>query len=182
MTYSKHLIFSAAALAVLAAAPMAQAETVTTRTYVQPADVPGLKEVNFTVFDVNGDGIFTMPEVGERLFHSFDKDSNGYIDNIEWKHKAVMTITPMEKETFKFVDTDDDGLVEESTYTYQTFYQASGLTRFDGNANGLSAAEFIDTGYREIDGDDDQLISLKEWEEVYLASRPQQDKPENYNN
>lgn len=178
----KHLVFAASALAVMSAAPLAQAETVTTQTYVKPANMPHLKEVDFTVFDINRDGIFTMAEVGERLFQSFDKDSNGYIDNMEWDHKAVMTITPMKKETFKYVDYDDDGLVERSTYTYETFYTASGLTRFDANANGLSAKEFIDTGYRKLDSDDDNLISLHEWKEAYLDERRTQDEPENYNN
>lgn len=178
----QHMAFAVSILAVFSAMPQARAETVTTQTYVKPADLPNLNQVDFTVFDVNHDGIFSMAEVGERLFQSFDKDSNGYIDNIEWDHKAVMTITPMKKETFKFVDYDDDGLVERSTYTYETFYAASGLTHFDKNANGLSAKEFINTGYRKLDSDNDNLISLNEWKEAYLKSRRNHDKPENYNN
>jgi hypothetical protein len=181
MTF-KTLMASAAVLAAMTLAPAAYAETVTTRTLVQPAPLPGLKQVDFTVFDINGDGFYSMPEVGERLFHSFDKDGNGHIDNIEWDHKAIMTITPMTKETFKFVDMNDDGMVENSTYTYQTFYTASGLSMFDEHKDGLSAKEFIGVGYRKLDRDDDNQIGLEEWKQAYLESRPRELDPANYNN
>lgn len=181
MTF-KPLMLSAAALGVLALVPAAYAETITTRTYVKPQPLPHLAPVDFTVFDINNDGFYSMPEVGERLFKSFDKDGNGHIDNIEWKHKAVMTIMPMAKETFKYVDTDNDGLVEETTYTYETFYQDSGLVMFDRNKNGLSAQEFLNVGYRKADRDDDNLISLEEWKEAYLQTRPRELDPANYNN
>ena len=181
MTY-KALIFSGVALAMLAGVPLAQAETVTTRTVVQPQPLPGLTPVDFTVFDLNRDGFFSMPEVGERLFSSFDKDGNGHIDLNEWSHKAVMTITPMTKETFKFVDTDNDGSVEKTTYTYETFYAESGLSMFDKNKNGLSPQEFLNVGFRKTDRDDDNLISLEEWKEAYLQTRPRELDPANYNN
>lgn len=178
----KHLTISAAALALLAAAGAAQAETVTTRTYVQAQDMPNINEVDFTVFDTNGDGLYSMPEVGERLFKSFDKDGNGHIDNIEWDHKAVMTIVPMEKKTFHYIDSNDDGRVEKSIYTYETFYDASGLSMFDTNKNGLSAKEFIGVGYRKLDRDDNNMIDLSEWKEAYLSSRPRITDQDNYNN
>lgn len=176
----KPLLLTAAA--VVALSPAALAETVTTRTVVQPQPLPGLVPVDFTVFDVNRDGFYSMDEVGERLFSSFDKDGNGHIDNIEWNHKAVMTITPMTKETFKYIDSDNDGHVEETTYTYQTFYVESGLSRFDENKNGLTAQEFLNIGYRKADRDDDNLISLEEWKEAYLQTRPRVLDPANYNN
>lgn len=183
MTFKTLMMLSAATVATMALSPVAaHAETVTTRTYVAPAPLPGLKEVDFTMFDINRDGFYSMPEVGERLFQSFDKDGNGHIDNIEWDHKAVMTIIPMKQETFKFVDTDNDGLVEQSTYTYQTFYKDSGLAMFDERKDGLSAKEFIGVGYRKMDRDDDNLISLDEWKQGYLESRPRELDPANYNN
>lgn len=174
--------FFLTAAAIVALTPAALAETVTTRTVVQPQPLPGLTPVDFTVFDVNRDGRFSMPEVGERLFSSFDKDGNGHIDLNEWSHKAVMTITPMAQETFKYVDTDNDGRVEETTYTYQTFYAESGLSRFDQNKNGLTPQEFLGVGYRKTDRDDDNLISLEEWKEAYLQTRPRELDPANYNN
>lgn len=180
--FIRYFAFSAAAVALMAATPLAQAETVTTRTYVQAQDMPNINEVDFTVFDTNGDGFYSMHEVGTRLFKSFDKDGNGHIDNIEWDHKAVMTIVPMEKTTFKYIDSNDDGLAEKSVYTYETFYDASGLSLFDTNKNGLSASEFIGVGYRKLDRDDNNMIDQTEWEQAYLQSRPRLNDPDNYNN
>lgn len=49
-----------------------------------------------------------MEEVGEKLFMVFDLDGNHLIDNIEWDKKSMMTIMPMEKETYKFYDSDNN--------------------------------------------------------------------------
>ena len=175
------LLSTVAAFGLMLAAAPAKAETVTTKTVVQTENVPGIREVDFTVFDVNKDGSYSMREVGERLYKTFDKDDNGMIDNMEWKQKSLMTITPMKKETFKYVDYDDDGLLDATSYTYENFYQESGLAKFDNNKNGLSAAEFIGVGYQTLDSNDDNLISLSEWKSAYLASRPKLIRQENYN-
>ncbi len=156
-------------------------QTVTTKTHVQAQDLPDVNQINFSAFDVNRDGIYSMAEVGERLFESFDQDHNGFIDNLEWDRKTVMTITPMERETFRFVDEGSDGTTDSATYTYETFYQASGLMRFDENHDGLSAAEFIGEGFQPLDDDEDNLINLEEWKEAYLESRPEHNQPERYN-
>ncbi len=148
----------------------AQAETVTTETYTEPTRPSNSIQVDFKVFDLNNDGIYSMQEVGERLFESFDTNNDDLIDNTEYNKNIVMTITPMEQETYQFIDNDDDGYVEKSTYTYETFYQTSGLARFDDNADGLSAHDFVDKSLQELDKDDDNLISLKEWKQAYTAS------------
>ena len=179
--FNKTLKYSVAALTMAMPVSMAHAETVTTKTFVQAKDNPAVNEIDFTVFDINNDGIFSMEEVGKRLFISFDRDNNDLIDNIEWNKKTVLTIAPMEQETFQFIDYDDDGYTDKSTYTYQTFYQASGLVRFDDNADGLSASEFIDTPMQKLDKDGDNLINLKEWEEAYKESRPKHEQSESYN-
>lgn len=181
MKPGRKLRYSAAFLALMTAIPAAQAETVTTQTYIQAQDVANVNKVNFSVFDTNKDGIYSMQEVGARLFESFDRDNNGLIDNIEWDQKTVMTITPMEQEEFTFVDYDNDGVTDKSVYTYQTFYQASGLIGFDDNQDGLSASEFIDTPLLELDKDGDKLLSLKEWEEAYKQSRLKHNDPQSYN-
>lgn len=146
------------------------AETVSSQTYVQPQSQPFVNEINFSVFDVNKDGFFSMKEVGDRLFESFDTDDNNLIDNNEWGKKTILTITPMEKEEYKFIDYDDDGYADKSVYTYKTFFQASGLARFDKNKDGLSAADFTEMTLLELDKDGDKLISQKEWEQAYRTS------------
>src|SRR5262245_53334043 len=97
-TKKKALLLTAAICAV-SLPGVAWAETVTTKTTVEQRTVPNVKEVNFIAFDTNEDGIYTMKEVGEKLFYIFDTDGNEVIDNVEIDNKNVMTIIPMKKET-----------------------------------------------------------------------------------
>src|SRR5262249_10935090 len=120
--------------------------------------------------------------VGEYLFHKFDKDGNGMIDNIEFDQKGFITIIPMEKDTLKMVDYDEDGRADTQQYTEQDFIQDSHLARFDQNKDGLTPAEFIGLGYKELDENHDNLIGIDEWRDAYMASvRPEIDKPHHYN-
>ena len=162
---------------------IAEAETtVTTKTYVEPQKMQNVKEINFSAFDTNKDGLYAKSEVGKKLFYSFDADGNEVIDNIEWDMPSVFTIVPMEKETYTFVDYNSDGYTELSTYTYDQFYQESALIVFDENKNGLSAAEFIEVGFQELDSDDNGTIELDEWEDAYLEmTQADINKEEQYN-
>jgi hypothetical protein len=158
------------------------AETVTTKTVVQQSIMPDTNKINFMAFDLNNDGILSRREVGEKLFTLFDLDGNGSIDNIEFDKKTVMTIIPMEKTTLTVVDFDDDGRADQAGSTYEDFIKESHLMRFDDNKDGLSPAEFINSGYEKLDDDEDKLISLEEWKEAYRVSlHTPVDEPERYN-
>jgi hypothetical protein len=163
------ILMASAALITLGGAP-AHAETVTTKTVVQQEEMPGVNKINLTAFDVNEDGTLSMQEVGERLFRLFDRDGNHSIDNIEWDTKAIMTIIPMEQQTLKFVDLNDDGNPEVVEHTEATFLKDSHLMRFDDNKDGLTPKEFIGKGYENLDDDQDKLINLEEWKEAYMES------------
>lgn len=173
-------ITSAAAIAMIAVTAPANAEKVTTETYVHTQDVPGVEKISLSSFDANQNGALSMEEVGEKMFYAFDLDGNEIIDDNEWETQTVMTIVPMEKETYQYVDVDHDGVAESSTYTYETFYAESGLAMLDAEKDGLSAEEFINVGFYELDDDDNHKITLQEWEEAYLGSRLQHNEPENY--
>lgn len=169
MCHFKHtLMLSAGVMLALAGAVPALAETITTKTIVTPQAVENMTPINFSTFDVNNDGILSMPEVGERLFYAFDRDGNEVIDNIEFDKKSVLTITPMEKRTFIFVDYDNNGTVDESAYSYETFLQRSKLMRFDDDRDGLTPAEFINQSFLKLDDNDDHVIDLEEWKEAYI--------------
>jgi Ca2+-binding EF-hand superfamily protein len=166
---------------ITAVSAAAQSETLTTKTYVEQKERPGVNQIDFTVFDTNEDGQYSMEEVGARLFESFDRNNDDLIDNIEWDKNYVLTISPIEKETFKFYDLNDDGLTDVSTYSYDTFYRASGLIRFDDNTDGLSAKDFIEQPFLEVDKDNNGTIRLKEWTDVYLSTRMKHEEAESYN-
>jgi hypothetical protein len=184
-TNMKKIMCSAAAVALLTTAVIstAGAETVRTEVRTETQTLEDVNQIPFSMFDVNKDGIFEKEEVGEQLFYVFDRDGNEVIDNIEWDMKSVYTIMPMEKTTYKFVDYDDDGLTDETTYTYETFYKASGLIRFDNNQDGLSPAEFIGVGFLNLDDSGNKMIELEEWKEAYTVSlSPKNAEMERYNN
>ncbi|MAI61811.1 MAG: hypothetical protein CBB87_04850 [Micavibrio sp. TMED27] len=173
-------ILTAAAL--LLSTSLSQAETVHTKTFVQTQDIEGVNQINFSEFDINEDGLYAKSEVGEKLFYVFDRDNNKVIDNIEWNNRSLYTIIPMEKEVYRFVDYNDDGYTDLSSYNYRAFYQESGLIRFDENKNGLSAAEFIETGFQELDDNDNNIIELDEWKEAYTEmTKPKNAEQERYN-
>lgn len=177
----KKLVCSVGALAVLALLPLsAHAETVVTQTYVKTKETENIRNIDFSEFDLNEDGSYSMEEVGEKMFYIFDTDGNQVIDNIEWNNVNFYTITPMQAESFKYVDRDGDGNFVLKDHSYDTFYVQSGLAKFDKDGTGLSAAKFIGAGFEELDSDDDKMITLREWQRVYLDSRPKHDRPENY--
>ena len=179
----KQLLMLSAAVMVTAATSTAYAETVHTKTYVKSQDMKNVNEINFSAFDVNNDGLYAKSEVGTRLFYVFDRDGNEVIDNLEWDDESVYTITPMKKETYRFVDYDDDGYTDLTSYTYERFYEESGLIRFDENRDGLSASEFIDESFMSLDDNDNRMIDLDEWQEAYMAwlDEPEHLKSGNYN-
>jgi hypothetical protein len=175
------LTTSIAALTMIAASA-ASAETVHTRTYVEPQATHNVIKVDFSDFDLNKDGLYAKSEVGEKLFYMFDLDGNEVIDNNEWTMEKVYTIVPMKKETYRFVDYNNDGYTDLSTYTVETFFEESGLARFDENKDGLSAKEFIGEGYQSLDDNDNGTIELDEWKEAYsITFKPEAAEQERYN-
>ncbi|MCF8495705.1 MAG: hypothetical protein K9G62_03455 [Alphaproteobacteria bacterium] len=168
-THYRLFILSTAFMALGAAFP-ARAETVTTNTVVTQKDVPNVIKTDFMAFDLNKDNILSMTEVGQKLFYIFDTDGNEVIDNIEFDNKKVMTIIPMEKSTFTFIDRDDDGQAEHGAFSYETFIEKSGLMRFDKNMDGLSPSDFIGRSFLELDTNHSKAIELPEWKKVYIES------------
>ncbi len=183
MKHSHKYLLATAACALLLGAPSVQAETITTKTVVHQQPLPeNAQKINFSAFDLNQDGILSMQEVGEKLFYVFDTDGNEVIDNIEFDHKQVMTIIPMEKDTYKYVDWDNDGQPESTTITYETFIDQSMLMAFDKEMDGLSPADFIEMTFLELDDDKSKAIELEEWKEEYHAKiKPANAEQERYN-
>ena len=176
------LTTSIAALTMLGTIAASHAETVHTNTYVEPQPTTNTLKIDFSEFDINHDGLYAKSEVGEKLFYLFDVDGNEVIDNNEWTMKKLYTIVPMQKETYRFVDYNDDGYTDLSTYTIETFYEESGLARFDTDKDGLSAKEFIGVGFQKLDDNDNNIIELGEWKEAYTISfAPEAGEQERFN-
>lgn len=160
----------------------ANAKTVKEKITVTQKPLPNVDVVDFLSFDANHDGTLSMAEVGQKLFYIFDRDGNEVIDNIEFDEKKVMTIIPMEKQVFTYVDYDDDGKTDHKEYDHATFFQQSHLMRFDDEMNGLSPSDFIETGYLELDDNNSKYIEFDEWQEAYLQlTIPRHVEQERYN-
>lgn len=171
MKLFKGLLLASAAFTIAGYGSPVHAETVTTLDVVSQKEVsPHVTKIDFSAFDINKDNVLSMPEVGERLFYAFDQDGNEVIDNIEFNKKSVMTIIPMEHETYTFVDHNSDGTAEHVKYTKDNFIQTSRLMRFDNNMDGLTPAEFIGEGFLKLDIDNSNVIELDEWKKAYIAS------------
>ncbi len=173
----------ATALIAFAAGGVANAETTRTTTMTSSVDVPGVKKFDIESFDDNKDNIVTINETGDHLFHLFDLDSNGVLDNIEFTKKTVLTIIPLKSETFTFRDFDDDGKMDAGKYAYSTYIKKSGLAMFDQNRDGLSPDDFVNASFLEMDHNNSHVVEPDEWRTAYIQSRlPEAAKQYRYNN
>lgn len=187
MSFKAKIALPAIALGVsmvMASAPAVKADTVTKETIVQQQDIPNTKKINFADFDLNHDGVLQRSEVGEVLFHIFDTDGNGVIDDHEYNKPMVLTIIPMEKKTITSYDFDDNGSSEHTTVTEDQFYQRSMLARFDKSGKGgISAKDFLNgRNYWTLDDNNDKMVDLKEFKAAYIkATTPSALNPNRYN-
>jgi hypothetical protein len=171
MKTPKSLLYLSAAMATtLTLAIPLHAQTVVRNTSVTQIDLPHTTKIDFKAFDLNGDGILSTREVGQKLFYVFDTDDNQVIDNIEFNRKTVLTIIPMQQETVTLYDFDNDGKVDAKKYSYETFTQTSGLARFAKNEEGLSPADFIGKAFNQLDVNNDKAIDIDEWKGAYIKS------------
>jgi hypothetical protein len=148
-----------------------QAQTVTTRVVTQEkAPETGARIVNFMDFDMNKDGMLSTKEVGDMLFKLFDGDGNDIIDNVEFEHKAVLTVVPVTKKTVVTYDFDNDGMPDKIQRSYENFTRDTELSRFDETGDGLSPHEFSKMDFMQMDANHDKAIDKKEWQASYIAS------------
>lgn len=185
MLAMKKLMTGTALVAALAV-PLytAQAETVKSTTVITPQPLENTIEVNFLAFDMNNNGILSKAEVGEKLYEIFDTDGNEVIDNQEYDNKNVYTIVPYEKMTFTMVDYEGDGKADVTTYEREEFLKETRLSRFNEGPDGLSAKEFIDDNFYEVDTDNNKLIEKDEWKNTYarMSGLPEDQRLETYLN
>lgn len=143
------------------------ANIVKTETLVTQKDIPNTNRVNLLDFDLDGDGVLTRKEVGEKLFYMFDTDGNMILDNIELNRVGLITLIPMEKTTIKMVDIGANGRVEEKIVNTDEFLSESRLIAYDQNRDGLTPREFIGVSFNRLDKNNDKAVDIEEWKEAY---------------
>lgn len=164
-----NMMAALAAITLVCGIHAVSAETVTKETIVTQTEIPATIKVNFSSLDLNQDGILSRSEVARKLFYIFDADGNEVIDNIEIKKNRVLTFIPLEKTELTMIDFDDDGKVDTATTTQEQFMEFSMLKRFDKDADGLSAEEFMSNTFLELDTDRSKVIEPAEWRAAYIA-------------
>lgn len=163
---SNYLTLGAAAAVLLVTAGTSSATTYEKTVTTTPVTRANTVNIDFMEFDLNGDGVLSKNEVGSRLFYIFDTDNNEVIDNREIEAARVYTVTPVEQQTVFKVDFDDDGIADMAEVTYDSFLEQSALARFS-SADQLSAREFIDHSFLELDQNDSKVIERREWVAAY---------------
>ncbi len=171
----KFFLASAAVTAFMLQASPVQAEdlvvrstTVTKTEQVMPKT--GTRLINFMDFDLNRDGILSTFEIGEMLFKLFDADGNEVIDNVEFEHRNVMTVVPMETETIVSYDFDNDGQADRIVRSYERVLDETKLSRFDASGEGISPRDFVEKSFLEMDVNRSKMIELNEWRGAYIES------------
>ena len=182
----KKFKFAGLSLMTLATLPIystySHAETVKTTTIIENKDIPNVKRIDFMSFDANHDGILSMREVGDVLFDSFDKDSNGAIDNKEYDTPSVYTVIPMEATKLTYTDYNSDGIDEKITMSKEEFLERSNLMRFDKDMDGLSPRDFMGSEIKAMDINHNNLIEKDEWGCAYAAKvQPKVNLSKRYN-
>lgn len=145
--------------------PAVTATSVTKTVTVAPA------ATSIMMYDLNGDGMLSQDEIGNKLFYMFDTDGNESLDNIEWNKTVKITMAPFEKITVTKMDVDGDGVDEEEAINVDVFMKATGLERFDQNGEGISPRTFTGKSVLQMDTDKSGLIEMKEWKKAYSESR-----------
>lgn len=182
MMHCKKDFLCLAAVLCLTSSGIALAETITTKTFVTQKELPNVEKTDFSAFDLNGDNVLSKEEVGEKLFYIFDRDGNEVIDSVEFDYRQMMTVIPMKKEIYSYVDWDNDGKSDQVISTREEFIQQSRLMRFDEDMDGLSAADFIEADFFTLDHNRSGLIELYEWKEQYMDETiPRHARQDRYN-
>lgn len=130
----------------------------------------GARILDLDTFDTNGDGVITRREIGDKLFHIFDRDGNGLIDNLEYEKKLVATVVPTRKTTKITYIPGDDGVTDKTVITSEEFMKKTQLSRFDASGKGLSPHEFLGMTFEQVDVSRDRFIDINEWRGAYIAS------------
>ena len=125
------------------------------------------------IYDINGNGILEAEEVGERLFHQFDRDGNGVLDNIEFNRPLNLTFAPVERTRIVSIDFNNDGIVEAQKAESEVVMKRTGLDRFATRAghDGVTPRDFIGHSVLELDLDKSGVVELSEWKRAYLDDR-----------
>lgn len=124
-------------------------------------------QMSILTYDLNNDGMLSASEIGNKLFYQFDRDGNESLDNIEWNKPVMVNLAPMETISVTKMDIDGDGIDDDEVVKVDIFMEATGLSRFDNDGNGLSPREFTGKSVLEMDTDKSGLIEMKEWKKAY---------------
>lgn len=161
-------------LALSGAAAVAHAETVTTtrtQTTTERQMTTDNSHIDLARLERDNNGTIVLDDLARHLFYLYDTDGNELIDNQEFEARRIATIMPVERETITVVDTiSSNGEPELMTHNYTHFMERTGLSRFETNADGLTAHEFLgDVSFLEADQNSDHGIGLEEWKAAYSA-------------
>lgn len=152
------------------------------KTVVAPVATDGKRPVIFYYYDAKAGEIVAASDMSKEIFQIWDKDRNGYVSPQEFYENAMIIYEPTETSTTVFSDVNGRLKVTQEEYTLRLQrIPAYGEINKDNKA-GISAYEFLGTGFQEADDNDDNQISYGEFTEAFYGQPRMASEQERYNN
>lgn len=131
----------------------------------------GQRPVVFYYYDAKAGEIIAADTVTEDIFKLWDVDGNGHISPQEFYRNAMVIYEPVETRTQVFADVDGNGRLELTKEEY-TLRLAQVPHYADINKDGkpgISAHEFLGTGFQDADRNDDNQVSYSEFTDAFYG-------------
>jgi hypothetical protein len=128
------------------------ATTTTTRYYYSDADA-------------NNNGILDSNEFPRFVYHRWDLDGDGFIDNTEWSSNTVLWYPSGTKtyKTYTAWDKNGDGRLDNTEFD-QVVTTTQLYDTWDINSDKvIGDKEYAESTFRIYDTNDDGALTLKEW-------------------
>ncbi len=191
-------ILASAAFLIDTASAATSAKTVTTQTntvapdgsvqyekhtVVTTGEVP-VRPMTFYYYDKGFDRIVSSYELTPTIFEIWDKDNNKMIDMGEFYDNELVMYEPVEYSNRTYTDLDADGHPEltREEYTVRLTQLPMYATINSDGKDGISAYEFVGTGFQAVDRDDDNQISYNELSKAFYEQPRFASEPDLYNN
>lgn len=152
-------------------APVANGTVYESKTVTKRAAPEGVRPVVFYYYDGGAGEIIAADTVTDEIFKLWDVDGNGHISPQEFYRNAMVIYEPVETRTQVFADVDGNGRLEltQEEYTLRLAQVPHYADMNKDGKPGISAHEFLGTGFQDADRNDDNQVSIGEFTNAFYG-------------